>query len=60
MSEVVLRIQPGESEDDFTSRIASAAPSGLTAQLAARLRTLLAIEDRPAEAPAARQSRAAA
>ncbi|MEU7403859.1 hypothetical protein [Streptomyces sp. NPDC044948] len=58
--QVVLRMQPGESEDDFTSRIAAAAPSGLTPQLTARLHALLAIEDRPVESAASHQGRAAA
>ncbi|MGP4085427.1 hypothetical protein [Streptomyces sp. KR55] len=44
--EVVLRIQPGESVDAFTSRIAAAAPP-LTPQLADRLRSLLAIDTEP-------------
>ncbi|MFD4343471.1 hypothetical protein ACFWQ6_01075 [Streptomyces coelicoflavus] len=60
MSTVVLRMQPGESEDDFTSRIADAAPAGLTPQLAARLRGLLAIEDRSVEGAASHRPRAAA
>lgn len=40
--EIVLRMQPGESVDDFTTRIVETAPA-LTPQLAARLRSLLAI-----------------
>ncbi|MEU3899803.1 hypothetical protein [Streptomyces sp. NPDC045251] len=40
---VVLRMQPGETVDDFTTRVANAAPTGLSPQLTARLRSLLAI-----------------
>jgi hypothetical protein len=40
--ETVLRIRPGESVDEFTSRIADTAPL-LTPDLAERLRALLAI-----------------
>ncbi len=58
--DVVLRMLPGESEDDFTSRIAGTAPAGLTPQLAARLRSLLAVKNRPAGAAASHQPRAAA
>lgn len=50
--QVVLRMQPGESIDDFTTRVANAAPP-LTPHLAHRLRTLLAIAPPTAPAPAA-------
>lgn len=40
--EIVLRMQPGESVEAFTSRIADTAPP-LTPGLADRLRSLLAI-----------------
>ncbi|MER5909525.1 hypothetical protein ABT124_03215 [Streptomyces sp. NPDC001982] len=56
--ETVLRIQPGESVDAFTRRIADTAPP-LAPALAARLRTLLPATQAPAR-PAARHTRTAA
>lgn len=47
--ERILRIRPGESVDEFTTRIADNAPP-LTPDLAERLRQLLAIGHEP-EAP---------
>jgi hypothetical protein len=40
--EVLVRIRPGESVDEFTSRVADSAPS-ITPDLADRLRSLLAV-----------------
>lgn len=45
--QVVLRMQPGETVDDFTTRIANAAPAGLSPHLTDRLRSLLAIDTEP-------------
>lgn len=60
-SETVLRIQPGESVEDFGRRLVDTAPP-LTPELAARLRALLPIgRHAPAAPPATRQhDRAAA
>lgn len=56
--EVILRIRPGESVDEFTSRIADTAPA-LTPDLAARLRTLLCpdIQAQPVARTAPRDER---
>lgn len=48
--EVVLRIRPDETADEFTSRIADNAPP-LTPDLADRLRALLAITSGSAAGP---------
>lgn len=49
--ETVLRIQPGESTEDFIHRVADTAPP-LTPELAARLRSLLpATRQEPAGRP---------
>ncbi|QIJ62608.1 hypothetical protein [Streptomyces sp. JB150] len=50
--EVLLTIRPGESVDEFTSRIADTAPP-LTPELAATLRALLPVTTPPVAAPTA-------